>query len=628
MRHLADCSQPPIRQDDGLSPIAAALREMYATYLGNFKGHVATYIPELAKADPGLFGIALATVDGQIYEVGDALQPFTIQSISKPLVYGLALEDHGQAHVLSKVGVEPTGEAFNSIVMDEKNNRPFNPMVNAGAIATAALIKGDGYAARLARIVGMLSRYAGRQLDIDDAVFRSEKETGHRNRAIAYLELNAGMIDEPVLEHLDLYFAQCSALVTARDLAVMAATLANNGVNPRTGDRALDVTYVKNVLSVMASCGMYDAAGDWVYRVGLPAKSGVAGGVLAVLPGQLGIGVFSPPLDERGNSCRGVQVCEELSRRFNLHLFDTHQTSAAIVRRTYRGGTVCSKRLRRAEERVILDAAGQSIVVYELQGDIYFGSAEQLFRRVANDVADLDILILDGRRVGRADRSALVLLADVRDHLAARGKQLLLAGFPETIRSALAAMPGSLWRQESFFAHADDALEWGEERLLAAKAVVSPIDGRSSAELPLSRMDILGNLGESDIALLRPFLDVAAYHPGDPIIREGDVADRLFLLLAGTAAVHMGIDGNGRSIRLATFAPGIAFGELAMFGGGRRTADVIAETGVRCAVLTLDRLADLRAAHPQIHQTLLINVGRNLAESLRRANTEIRVLEA
>ncbi len=249
---------------------------------------------------------------------------FTIQSISKPLVYGLALEDHGTTEVLRKVGVEPTGEAFNSIVMDEINNRPFNPMVNAGAIATTALIKGNGPEERFARILGMFSRYAGRQLTIDESVFQSERATGHRNRAIAYLQLNSGMIEEPVSEHLDLYFRQCSILVSARDLSMMAATLANNGVNPLTGERAIAAEHVKTVLSVMASCGMYDYSGEWVYRVGLPAKSGVGGGIVAVLPGQFGFGVFSPLLDDHGNSHRGIEVCKELSQKFYLHVYDTH----------------------------------------------------------------------------------------------------------------------------------------------------------------------------------------------------------------------------------------------------------------------------------------------------------------
>jgi glutaminase A len=626
---LADGPLPPLRRDVGPSPITTALREMHAAHRGNHAGQVATYIPELAKADPGLFGIALAFADGEIYQVGDALHPFTIQSISKPLVYGLALEDHGVAHVLSKVGVEPTGEAFNSITMDEANNRPFNPMVNAGAIATAALIKGSGYEERLARILDTLSRYAGRPLEIDGAVFRSEKETGHRNRAIAYLELNAGMIDEPVLDHLDLYFAQCAVQVTARDLAVMAATLANNGVNPLTGARALELAHVKNVLSIMASCGMYDAAGDWIYRVGLPAKSGVAGGILAVLPGQFGIGVFSPPLDERGNSCRGVQVCEELSRRFNLHLFDTHQTTAAVVRRTYRGGTVCSKRLRRACERGLLDAEGGSILVYELQGDIYFASAEQIFRRLAGDAGELRILILDGRRVGRVDRSAMMLLGEMRDHMAARGARLVLAGFPESVRSALLDSPASPWRQTCFFADVDDALEWGEDQLIAADTGTAPgtTADVAASELQLAQMDILANLTETDIALLSPFLTAATFGPGEAIIREGDAADRLYLLLAGSAAVHVRPDDNGRTKRRTSIAPGVAFGELALFNGGRHTADVIAETTARCAILTVDRLDALRAAHPSIHQTLLINVGRTLAEGLRRANAEIRALE-
>ncbi|NJO55462.1 MAG: glutaminase, partial [Rhodospirillales bacterium] len=222
-----------------LSPILSALRDLHATYLRNESGCLASYIPELAKADPRLFGIALVTADGQIYQIGDAEHLFTIQSISKPLVYGLAIEDHGLDHVLTKIGVEPTGEAFNSIVMDERNNRPFNPMVNSGAIATTSLIKGDDYSTRRMRLLTMFSRYAGRPLAFDEGVFHSEKETGHRNRAITFLELSSGMISEPVLDHLDLYFSQCSVQISAVDLAIMAATLANNGLNPITGERAI-----------------------------------------------------------------------------------------------------------------------------------------------------------------------------------------------------------------------------------------------------------------------------------------------------------------------------------------------------------------------------------------------------
>jgi glutaminase len=305
-----------------VAPFRATLNELHTKYRGLDDGKVADYIPELALANPQSFGISVVTVDGQVFDVGDCQQLFTIQSVSKPFVFGQALEDHGREAVLRKVGIEPTGEAFNAIVLDEKSNRPFNPLVNSGAIATADLIHGKDFADRLKRLLGLFNRHAGRELHIDNAVFLSERATGHRNRAIAHLMLNFGMVSERIEESLELYFQQCSILVHAHDLAMMAATLANAGVNPMTKQRAIAHEYVKDVLSVMLSCGMYDYAGEWAYRVGLPAKSGVGGGICAVVPGRCGIGVFSPRLDQRGNSVRAIKVCEELSSRFGLHAFE------------------------------------------------------------------------------------------------------------------------------------------------------------------------------------------------------------------------------------------------------------------------------------------------------------------
>ena len=286
-------------------------------------GKVADYIPELAKVDPNLFGICLVTADGQVFEVGDAAHLFTIQSISKVFVQGLALEDHGRDYVLARVGVEPTGDAFNAIILDEASKRPYNPMVNAGAIATTSLIRGDGPTERLNRLLEMFRRYVGHDIVVDVATYVSEWATGDRNRAMAYLMRHFKMVDWNIEEALDLYFQQCSVMVSCRDLAVMAATLANQGVNPITGDRAVEAGYIRDILSVMYTCGMYNFAGEWAYRVGLPAKSGVCGGIIAVVPDQLGIAVFSPPLDERGNSVRGVRVCEAISQEFGLHLFDS-----------------------------------------------------------------------------------------------------------------------------------------------------------------------------------------------------------------------------------------------------------------------------------------------------------------
>jgi glutaminase len=314
------------------SPFQSFLEELYFKYKSLPDGKVASYIPELEKVNPDLFSICVMTTDGRGFDVGDADQLFTIQSISKVFVYGLALEDRGRDYVLTRVGVEPTGDAFNSIILDERSQRPYNPMVNAGAIATTSLIKGAGPTERLNRLLEMFRRYIGRHdIFIDISVFMSERTTGHRNRAMAHLMHHFGMIDEKFDEALDLYFQQCSLMVTCRDLAVMAATLANNGVNPITKERAVDSTYVKDILSVMYTCGMYNFAGEWAYKIGLPAKSGVSGGIIVVVPNQIGIGVFSPLLDERGNSVRGVKVCEELSQKFGLHMFDCAMGSCRFL---------------------------------------------------------------------------------------------------------------------------------------------------------------------------------------------------------------------------------------------------------------------------------------------------------
>lgn len=318
------------------APLRTTLRGLHAKYQAVTDGKVADYIPELAKADPAWFAIAAVTADGQVFEVGDAQQLFTIQSVSKPFLFGLALEDHGRDAVLKRVGVEPTGEAFNAIVLDEASNRPFNPMVNAGAIATADLVRGKDFPERVARMLGMFGRYCGRDVYVDNAVFLSERATGHRNRAIGHLMLNFGMVGDRIEESLELYFQQCSVLVSCRDLAVMGATLANAGVNPLTGQRALGQEYVKDLLSVMLSCGMYDYAGEWAYRVGIPAKSGVGGGIVAVVPGQVGLATFSPLLDAKGNSVRGLRVFEELSIRFGLHVFEAGFAGESFVEQ-YRG---------------------------------------------------------------------------------------------------------------------------------------------------------------------------------------------------------------------------------------------------------------------------------------------------
>ena len=306
-----------------MSPLQAFLDDIHEKYSTLDEGRLASYIPELTKADPKAFGISVVTTDGKVFSSGNVAQTFTIQSISKVFAYGLALEDHGRDELLEKVGVEPTGDPFNSLIrLDEDSKRPFNPMINAGAIATTSLINGTDPTDKLNRLLAMFERYLGHEVVIDMPTFMSERSTGHRNRAMAHLMLNFDMIGRDIDAALDLYFQQCSVLVNCQDLATMAATLANQGKQPLTKKQALNADYAKDLLSVMYTCGMYNRAGEWAYRVGIPAKSGVSGGIIAVVPGKAGIATFSPLIDKNGNSIRGLHVFEDLSQKYGLHLFD------------------------------------------------------------------------------------------------------------------------------------------------------------------------------------------------------------------------------------------------------------------------------------------------------------------
>lgn len=313
------------------SQIQEIVDSVYEKYKNVDDGEVATYIPELGKADPKHFGICLATVEGHVFRAGDWDKEFTIQSMCKPFAFQMALEQHGLQKVLKHVGVEPSGDAFNSIELDAKNTRPFNPMINAGAIAVASLIKQSPVDAGVNNFLDRMSRAAGRKLLIDADVLQSETLTGNRNRAIAYLMRNFGIIDEEVNESLHQYFAQCSMLVTCQDVAFMAATLANMGAHPLTRERVFDFQYIKYVLTVMFTCGLYDYAGGWAYEVGLPAKSGVGGGIFGVVNRQLGISVYSPKLDAQGNSVRGILACKELAGHFGLHAFDFTNVGSSFM---------------------------------------------------------------------------------------------------------------------------------------------------------------------------------------------------------------------------------------------------------------------------------------------------------
>ncbi|MGD9571082.1 MAG: glutaminase A [Thermoleophilia bacterium] len=604
------------------SSVRRILQDLHATVGAEPpEGAPADYIPELADADPDHFGVATVTTDGDVNEVGDTGLPFTIQSISKPLLYGLALEDHGLDGVRAKVGVEPTGEAFNSIRLDAASNTPLNPMVNAGAIATTGMVGGATPAVRLERVLAAVGRYVGRPVAVDEAVYRSEAATGHRNRAIAHLLRNFDVLEGDPEEALDLYFRQCSILVTCRDLAMIGATLANRGVNPVTGERALEERHVAHVLSVMATCGMYDAAGQWLHDVGLPAKSGVAGGVLAVLPGQIGIAAFSPPLDEYGNSVRGVRVCGELSRRFALHLFETPRPGTSAIRRRWTIASAGSRRRRPHEEQAVLQEWGHEACVYEVHGDLGFTAAAALARAVADEVPEKGFAIFDVARVTGVNRAAATILADLRQGLDDAGTHVVVVD------------PGNRWgvRTEGPAGYSeagsdlDAAIEWCEDLLLLRREL-DP-EAAIAREVPLAGTELCREMSAEEVAELAAAMERHEFAAGEVIVREGDPPDDLLVVARGRVRIEaLGADG-GIPVRLAVVGPGMLAGEGAFVDGLPRSASGIAETGVVVHTLSREAFAGV-SDHDGLRtrSRVLAAVARCLADRMRRTSAELSAM--
>jgi glutaminase len=606
------------------SPIREQLEEIHLKYRGLGEGALAAYIPELANANPEWFGICLVTAGGSVYEVGDSRQPFTIQSISKPFVYGLALEDNSRADVLKKVGVEPTGDAFNSISLDPATGRPLNPMINAGAIATTGLIAGLDLGTRARRLLDMFGSYAGRELTIDESVYRSESDTGHRNRAIGHMLRNFDILTEDPTGIVDLYFKQCSISVTCRDLAVMAATLANRGVNPLTRKQAIRGEYVESVLGVMGTCGMYDFAGEWMYKIGLPAKSGVSGGIIAVLPGQLGIGVFSPLVDPRGNSVRGIRVCDDLSRFFDLHLFNPPQAVESVIRLKYTAADIGSSRLRTPAESAILRESGARIHVYEMQGPLVFSTAEVVAHDLARNAAAFDCVIFDMRRVLGLNESAARLIVHFLRQMDTLGKPVLFAHaghLPFLRRYAKARLGADHERLLRMFDDTDVALEWCENELLD-RALPARAHAAGSA---IADYELFSGLSGDELETISAMLQRRTYRQGETIIEFGDEARELFVLAKGTVSVMITLESGGKK-RLATFSPGMAFGEMAVLDGARRSAVVIADTDGECDLLTVDDFQRLIDSHPRIKIAMLRNISLSLCRKLRKANRELSAL--
>jgi glutaminase len=594
--------------------LSTFLGETHAALLREQAGAVADYIPELLKANPDHFGIALATIDGHVYEVGDAGVAFTIQSISKAFVFALALERFGPERVAQAIGVEPSGDAFNSIRLSA-DNRPFNPMVNSGAIACSGLIheaEGDQAAEYVRQ---MLGRFAGRELDVDEAVFASENATGDRNRAIAYLLRNYGIVTGDVAEVLDVYFRQCSVLVTARDLALMAATLANGGVNPLTRERIISPYTVSRTLSVMTSSGMYDYAGEWIYRVGIPAKSGVGGGIIASLPGQFGLGSFSPRLDDHGNSVRGLKVCEELSKVFDLHMLNGANDVRGCIVAEYDLNCV-SPRGRQPHEQKILDEHRGGVRILELTGTLSFAHADHIARRVGSNLSQ-QLLVLDFGRVPSMSNGAAKILAELFTGLRSGGITPVASGLARS-SSNWSSLAQHLVEDAKMrdFARLDEAIEWAEDQIIFRFGGLMQV----TDVMNLAEQELLAGLPDELIAKVTALGTARAFAAGERIFASGAASTSIFFLQSGMVSVKLP-DG----VRLATLVPGTAFGEMCLFEK-HRTADVWADSAVRCLELPLERFHQIRQDYPQFGEHIMRNLAGLLVRRLGRANRRIDLL--
>ena len=595
-----------------LPPFSTRLERLHAELSPIRSGEVASYIPELSHADPNSFGLAITTVDGDCHSAGAAQPVFSIQSVSKPFVYAMALMDRGEEFVLSRVGIEPTGDPFNAVTLSEATGRPLNPMVNAGAIVTSTLVEGNGPDERIERVVTGLSQFAGRSLAIDPQVQQSETATSDRNRAISYLMRGAGSLELDVEDALTAYIAQCSVLISTGDLAVMAATLAGGGRNPLTGKQVVPPELITHVLTIMATCGMYDGAGEWMYRVGLPAKSGVSGAIMSVLPNQLGLAAWSPPLDTHGNSVRGVLAMENLSDDLDLHVFYPTGPPQSPIRRITTSQVLRARTGRTIREQALLDEHGGAIRIVELQGAITLLAAQEVVQALS-DAEQEDRtwwLVLDESQIAYFHPGAHKLVGEALQTLADSGVSIrIVTGSSYRNRRQEAA-----WRQPTL-TDRDIALQQVEDELISQHA-----GGTTDVEtaVPLTQCQVLEWLSPEHLRVIEPYLVEHDYLAGDVIKQTDAEADGIFWVISGEVDMLIPVGGLQDSARFRGIGPGGSYGEISLVDLGFEGGRVVATKATTLVHLPLAAWEQISETAPDVAQSLLGAVARVLASRQHR----------
>lgn len=564
------------------SPIDSYLAKLYTELLDLDAGAPYQGIPAMANADTSKFAIAMATVDGHVYQVGDADLEFSIQSISKPFSYALALDDLGLDAVDQKIDVEPSGDVFNEISLARGTGRPANAMINAGAIATISLIR-DTDTPRFERILGHFSRSAGRSLEVSHSIYASEALTGHRNRALAYLLRSFDIIETDPTPVLEDYFRACSVMVNTQDLAMMAATLANGGVQPRTGAQAMSKEAVQRTLSVMTTCGMYDDAGAWISAVGMPAKSGVGGGLIAVLPGQVGLAIYSPALDAHGSSVRGVAASERISADMGMHFVRAARLARSVIRDHYDITEAPSYTRYSDAANGLLAECGERAHIVELAGDLLFAGTESMVREVSGLDTSVELVILDLRRVDEIDRIAVQMIHELARELEAGGRTLSLVR--EKVFAALEPL--------RCFPSRDEAVEWAETMLLQRHGSEDLVP----SEVAIRDFAALAPLDAADIGLLESLMEESRIEDGRIIRRPGQEFGGVYFILSGKVVTST--LQNSKPVRHAMLSAGMTFGEIALGGEGEQTTRVTAVGKLHLKVLSAASIARLESDDPE-----------------------------
>lgn len=547
-QHTPD--HPTVTDVLGPSPLDNALQNILEALQNINDGEVNDSILALAEADRNDFGIVIATADGHVYEAGDSRKCFSIQSISKTFTYAMALEDHTFDHVDSKIDVEPSGDAFNEISIDPQTKVPANPMINAGAIAATWLVKDGQDQTRRERILENYSRCAGRELDLDIDMQKQEHDAGDRNRALGWLLASAGVIEGDPTDALEDYFAQCCVMVDTKDLALMGATLASGGVNPRTGERVFRADTVERVLSVMNSCGMYDDAGDWFVRVGLPAKSGVGGGIIAVVPGQLAVATFSPALNEHGTSVRGKAACEHISQSMDLHFARGPRPTRSTVRAITSLAQSPSLMRRDEHSRDVLSHACRDIAVIEIQGDLMFPGVEDTMRTMRRVAVDADAVVVDFSMTDEIAAFTLRMLAAAARNIRENGREVYF-------------ITGESWEYDwgdlPVFSTRDEALIHVEDAVLEEQQDAK-VGQELSDEEVLIDSDLLRRTGKDMARRIWKYSHAVTVPAGEYLPEDEAVAGSVHLVVQGTAQiVAESPDGGARPIR--GLRPGTVFGD-------------------------------------------------------------------